>query len=199
MSLPDLVMRAEQLAVEQGFPMVRDGAAPSCSLPDAGRALAMLAAGCVGGRIGEIGTGVGYGTAWMADAMPADATLVTVELDPERAAASAELFADDPRITVLHGDAGEVLPPHGPFDLLFVDGGRYGTDTDAFAALVDLVRVGGRIAMDDVTPVIALPEGSPYRDYDPKREAILGSRRLRGAELVLPDLRNSLLVGTRIA
>ena len=131
--------------------------------------MAVLGARCVGGRIGEMGTGVGVGAAWMASAMPVDCRLVTVELDPLRVAAARR----------------------APFDLLFVDGGP----SDR---VVELLRIGGRLVFDDVTPVEALPADSPYRMSDPKREFFFTNSRLVATEVVLPDLRNSLLVGTRV-
>jgi predicted O-methyltransferase YrrM len=191
---PPLVARARSLAAQAGFPLTRQEAAgggPSASLPGVGRFLAMLAAGCAGGRIGEMGTGVGIGTAWMASAMPADCTLVTAEIDQERAEAARELLAGDRRVEVVTGDSAAVLSGRGPFDLLFCDSGG------DYAGLVGLVRVGGRIVMDDVTPQKALPPDSPLRGSDPKRRFFFGDPRLVSVEVVLPDLENSLLVGTR--
>ena len=66
-----------------------------------------------------------------------------------------------------------------------------------YAGLVSLVRVGGRVVMDDVTPQKALTPDSPLRGSDPKRRFFLGDPRLVSVEVVLPDLENSLLVGTR--
>jgi predicted O-methyltransferase YrrM len=194
--IPALVTRARALARDKGFPLTREeaGARPSASLPGAGRFLAMLAAGCHGGRIGELGTGAGVGTAWMASAMPADCALVTVEIDPELANGARRLFADDPRVTVLTGDARSLIAGHAPFDLLFADGG-----TGDRGRLVDLLRPGGRLVMDDVTPRLALPPDSPYRVSDPKREFFRTDPRLVSVEVVLPDLANSVLVGTRKA
>jgi hypothetical protein len=57
--------------------------------------------------------------------------------------------------------------------------------------------VGGRIVMDDVTPERALPRDSPLRGNDVKRRFFGEEARLTSTEVVLPDLRNSLLVGTR--
>ena len=106
--LPPQVVRANELARELGFPLTREEAGPgqpSACLPGTGRFLAVLAAGCRNGRIGEIGTGAGIGTAWMASAMPADCTLVTVEVDQRLAAAVAGLMAADHKVEVLAGDA----------------------------------------------------------------------------------------------
>ena len=173
------------------MPLAREGTGPSACLPGVGRFLAVLAAGCLGGRIGEMGTGVGVGAAWMASAMPADCRLVTVELDPMRAAAAQRVFVDHDRVEVIHGDGFAELALRAPFDLVFVDGGP----SDR---VVELLRIGGRLVFDDVTPVEALPADSPYRVDDPKREFFFGDSRLVATEVVLPDLRNSLLVGTRV-
>jgi predicted O-methyltransferase YrrM len=195
---PELVERARAAARQVGFPLTRDDPGHgrgSASLPDTGRFLAVLAAGCHGGRIAELGTGVGIGTAWMCSAMPADCTLVTAEIDPVRAAAAADVLSADARVQVLVGDAGTVLAPFRSFDLIFSDGGM--REAAAFRALVGWLRPGGRIVMDDVTPVRALPAGSPLRERDVKREMFAGDERLTWTEVVLPDLENSLLVGTR--
>ncbi len=187
------------MAHQLGFPLTRQEAAgggPSASLPGVGRFLAVLAAGCRGGRIAELGTGVGIGTAWMCSAMPADCTLVAAELDPVRAAAARELLAGEQRVQVLTGDAMSVLAPLAPFDLVFSDGGM--RDAGDFAALVSMLKPGGRIVCDDVTPAAALPADSPLRGNDPKRDLFAAEDRLIWTEVVLPDLANSLLVGTRI-
>ena len=195
---PPLVARAQDAARKAGFPLTREEAGPdrpSACLPGVGRFLAVLAAGCAGGRIGELGTGAGIGAGWMASAMPADCVLVTVEIDEALASAARELLAGDTRVEVLTGDALGVIPGRGPFDLLFADSGV--RDPADFAALVSLLRLGGRIVMDDVTPEQALPADSPLRADDIKRGFFSGEPRLTWTEVVLPDLRNSLLVGTR--
>lgn len=193
---PPLVAQAHAVARDAGFPLTREEArhsGPSASLPGVGRFLAVLAAGCTAGTIGELGTGVGIGAAWIASAMPADCKLITVEIDPRRAALARELLAGDARVDVLTGDAVGLLASMGPFDLLFADGGRPDE-----GSLVDLLRIGGRIVRDDVTPQAALPADSPFLIDDPKRGAFFNDPRLISAEVVLPDLRNALLVGTRI-
>jgi predicted O-methyltransferase YrrM len=187
---PPLVQQAYAAARRIGFPLTREESAGSgCAcLPGTGRFLAMLAAGC--SRIGELGTGAGIGTAWMASAMPAECTLVTAEIDEERAAAAREVFADDPRVTVVSGDSLRTVSLGGPYDLLFCDSGG------DMETLVDLLTIGGRVVMDDVTPLALLPDDSPFRTGDPKR-AFFADPRLVSTEVVLPDLRNALLTGTR--
>jgi predicted O-methyltransferase YrrM len=197
---PALVERAVAAARQSGFPLTRAEAEPrqlpSASLPGVGRFLAVLAAACHGGRIAEFGTGTGVGAAWLASAMPADCTLVTAEIDPDRAAVAAGLLAADTRVRVLNGDADTLLAPLAPFDLIFNDGGQ--RDEASFAARVGMLKPGGWFVSDDVTPAAALPPGSPLRDNDPKRALWSAEPRLSWTEVVLPDLANSLLFGTRI-
>jgi predicted O-methyltransferase YrrM len=209
--LPPLVRQAEAVARQEGFALTRQEAGPgraSACLPGVGRFLAVLAAGCTGGRIGELGTGAGIGTAWLAGAMPADCSLITVEKNERLASAVRDLMGGNPagpapttgltrpRVEVITGDAFRVLVGEGPFDLLFADCGV--RDQADFGSLVSLLRIGGRIVTDDVTPVQLLPPDSPLLASDPKRPLFQSETRLISTEVVLPDLRNSLLVGTRI-
>jgi hypothetical protein len=53
------------------------------------------------------------------------------------------------------------------------------------------------IVMDDVTPEKALPAEPAFGSGDPKRRFFFGDPRLVSVEVVLPDLENSLLAGTR--
>jgi predicted O-methyltransferase YrrM len=195
---PALVARAYAVARKIGFPVTPEdpghGRGSAC-LPGVGRFLAMLAAGCAGGTIAELGTGAGIGAAWISSAMPGDCTLVTAELDPVRAGAAAELLAADVRVRVLTGEAIDLIAARGPFDLIFADCGV--RDAQTFSALVSMLKPGGRIVMDDLTPERALLPDSPFRERDVKRELFAGERRLAWTEVVLPDLLNSLLIGTR--
>jgi predicted O-methyltransferase YrrM len=197
--VPALVERAIAAARAVGFPLTRQEAVtglPSASLPGTGCFLGVLAASCQTGRIAELGTGVGIGSAWMASAMPADCTLITTEIEPTRAAAAAAVLSEDPRVQVLTGDWESLLPALAPFDLIFADAGM--RDQQQFGTLVSMLRLGGRIVIDDVTPKAALPPDSPFHHGDPKRNLFASERRLVWTEVVLPDLRNSLLVGVRV-
>jgi predicted O-methyltransferase YrrM len=186
--LPPLVARANEVARQAGFPLTREEAGPdhpSACLPGVGHFLAVLAAGCVSGRIGELGTGAGIGAAWMSSVMPADCALITAEIDERLADAARGLLAEDPRVQVITGDAMAVMRGFGPFDLLFADCGV--RDEADFAALVSMLRFGGHIVMDDVCAT-----------EHTKRRLFHGEARLVSAEVALPDLADSLLVGTRV-
>jgi hypothetical protein len=53
------------------------------------------------------------------------------------------------------------------------------------------------MAADHRVDVLARAPDSPLRDRDAKRELFFGHPQLTSAEVVLPGLQNSLLVGTR--
>jgi predicted O-methyltransferase YrrM len=172
------------------------------SIPEIGRLLAVLAAVRPDGRFAEIGTGTGVGAAWVASTMAPDATLVTVELDEERAAAAERLFADVPNVRVLHGDWHELLPSEAPFDLLFFDGGNWKRSpavqmrAESDRAL-ELVADGGVVVMDDLTPEHLWPPDSPEWP-DALREYWLGSDTLVATE-VLTTPRASAILAVRPA
>ncbi len=184
-SAPPLVERATALAERLGFTQ-------SC-WPEVGRLLAVLAGSVRGGVIGELGTGCGVGTAWMASALAPDTTLLTIELDAERAEAAREILAPVPNVRVLHGDWRELLP-HGPFDLLFVDGG--GAKRDEPELALAALRPGGVVVLDDLWPAgIEPPE---LRDQpDPVREFWLNEPRLAATE-ILTGPRMAVIIATRL-
>ena len=183
--IPPRVARAYSLAAEVGFGA--DGGPSSC-LPGIGSVLAVLAAARPGARIAEIGTGVGAGSAWLASGMDGSSTLVTVEVDPDRAELARTVLSDDRRVTVLTGRWQDRLPALGPFSLVFLDGGyeeHLGEDAGVADAVVDLVVVGGHLVLDDLT---AQAEQAPAGHGGPEAKRELGLRhpRLVGAELYVP-------------
>ncbi|MFE4604257.1 O-methyltransferase [Kitasatospora indigofera] len=144
MDVPPLVAQAQQRAADNGF-------AYSCA-PLTGELLAALAAAVPpGGRILELGTGMGVGLAWVLHGLRGreDVVLVTVEHDPKTAALAAG--ADWPGwVEPLTGDAVALLPGLGSFDLVFADaeGGKWSGLDRTLAAL----REGGVLLLDDMDP-----------------------------------------------
>jgi demethylmenaquinone methyltransferase/2-methoxy-6-polyprenyl-1,4-benzoquinol methylase len=115
-----------------------------------GRLLMTLAAAVrPGGRILEIGTGVGVGTAWLVEGLGSrtDVELVTLEFDPQRARVAAEA-GWPPSVRPIVGDALVELEKLGVFSLIFPDaeaGKLYGLDK-TLAAL----EPNGLLVMDDM-------------------------------------------------
>ncbi|WP_217551677.1 class I SAM-dependent methyltransferase [Streptomyces sp. GbtcB6] len=184
--LPPLVRRALDAARAQSFPY-------SCR-PEQGRLLQVLAGG-VGGRIGETGTGVGVGLAWLASGARAGVRLFSVEREPKRARAAAEVFRDRPDTTVACGDWQDIAA-YGPFELLVLDGGGQGKVPGDPAADVERLLVpGGTVVVDDFTPSDRWPPRFGG-DVDRARLHWLEHPALRAVEVRLaPDL--CAVVGTR--
>lgn len=76
------------------------------SEPRTGSFLRTLAALKPGGRLLELGTGTGLGTAWHLDGMDATSTLDSVDRDPAVQAIARRHLGGDARITFHSEDAG---------------------------------------------------------------------------------------------
>jgi predicted O-methyltransferase YrrM len=151
--LPPLVQRALSLADGAGFEI-------SCA-PQTGALLRLLAASRPAARAAEIGTGCGVGSAWILSGLGSQGSLVTVELDPGRAEASARLLAEAPQANVIQGDWVDIQA-YGPFDLLFPDVGPVKREQPE--ALLSMLSPGGLILLDDLTPGKPM-EGDPIRSF----------------------------------
>lgn len=80
-------------------------------------------------RVVEVGTLTGYSALWMAQALPKDGRLWTLEMDPRHIEAATEVFknAGDSRITLVPGRAEEnleMLKKEAPFDAIFIDANK---------------------------------------------------------------------------
>lgn len=125
--------------------------------PLQGRMLNLFARMCGARRILEVGTLGGYSTIWLARALPAGGSLVTLEVDPVHASVARANFtraglAD--RIELRVGPAADSLPVlqaegAGPFDFIFIDADKPGNPTYLDWA-VKLSRPGTVIVCDNV-------------------------------------------------
>lgn len=135
-------IRAEGLAA--GLPLVD---------PTTARLLRGLVTALAARRILEVGTAIGYSAALMALAQPEDGTVLTMELDPARAATARENLARAGvagRVDVIVGDASRFLHKvGGPFDLIFQDGSKQLYEP-LLDRLVDHLRPGGVLVTDNV-------------------------------------------------
>ncbi|MEV6052050.1 class I SAM-dependent methyltransferase [Streptomyces sp. NPDC052107] len=185
--LPALVSDALAAARAHRFPH-------SCR-PEQGRLLQALAGGARA-RIGETGTGLGVGLAWLASGAAPGVRLYSVERDPERARAAAQVFAGRAEVTVLDGDWRRI-EEYGPFDLLVLDGGGQGkAPGDEPADVERLLVPGGTVVVDDFTPATGR---APLHDGEVDRARLhwLEHPALRATELRLAaDL--SAVVGSRL-
>lgn len=132
----------------------------------------------------ELGTLGGYSTIWLARALPRDGRLVTLELDPIRAAlarANVDRAGLAGRVEVRCGAALELLPSiDGPFDLVFLDADKARSPAYLEHAL-RLTRPGALIIADNTVRAGAILDAT---SDDP---SVRGIRRFH--ELVAADPR----------
>ncbi len=125
--------------------------------PTEGKFLHLLARATGARRILEVGTLGGYSTIWMARALPADGTLVTLELSPlhaDVARINLERAGLTDRVQVIVGQATASLAAlvqerAAPFDVIFIDADKENS-LPYFEAAVALSRSGTMIVVDNV-------------------------------------------------
>jgi predicted O-methyltransferase YrrM len=140
-----------------------------------------------GKRCAELGTAFGEGAAAIASTA---ASLVTTELDPERARVARERLAGLPNVEFLEGDWRETLPPRGPYELVFLDAGGWRDDPYGKGQpALDLLEPGGLLVKDDMTPGFPGP--------DPVREWLFGHPDLVAVELLTTPSSAAILAAKR--
>ncbi|HEU5404549.1 MAG TPA: class I SAM-dependent methyltransferase [Gaiellaceae bacterium] len=154
------------------------------AIPEVQALLRVLAAGR---DVAEMGAAYGETAAIMAETAR---SVVTVERDPERVAVARERLAGSENVELLEGDVWELLRGHGPFGLVFVDGGLRPVTDERWEAILALVEPGGLLVKDDMSP------GRPI-EGDEIREFLLRDPRLAATEVVVaPEM--AVIVAARI-
>lgn len=122
-----------------------------------GALLRTLAASKPGGRLLELGTGIGLGAAWLLEGMDARARLVSVDVQ-EAGGIARRCLGHDARLELVTQDAAAFLAGLGPrrFDLIFADAPP-GKFVDLQRAL-DALAPGGLYVADDLSPELHGPE-----------------------------------------
>jgi predicted O-methyltransferase YrrM len=134
-----------------------EGLPPISVTPPQGKLLHLLARACAARRILEIGTLGGYSTIWLARAVPAGGSVITLEIDEHHAEVARKNIqraglAD--RVEVRVGRASESLDAmiaqgSDPFDFVFIDADKASSDV-YFDAALRLSREGTVIVVDNV-------------------------------------------------
>lgn len=190
MVVPPLVETAERRAEAEDFHM--------SSSRETGMLLRTLAASKPGGRLLELGTGVGVGAGWLLAGMSSTARLVTLEAHPEAAAICREMLAAEARAEVVEANGVEWLEAYeGPlFDLIFADVGRLKYERRDLT--LSRLAPGGIFVCDDV---IWSPDWDPAvrpsRDrVDRFRDEIFSQE---GVHVTLMDWSSGICIATRVA
>lgn len=137
------------------------------------------------GRVLELGTGVGVGTAWIVSGLEGagrdDVEVVTVEFDASTAATAAGA-SWPPFVRLVEGDAVALLASGslGTFDLVFADaqGGKWEGLDRTIAAL----RQEGVLLVDDMRPQSSWSEGQRSKQ-ELVRRTLLRHPELEAIEL----------------
>jgi caffeoyl-CoA O-methyltransferase len=121
--------------------------------PLQGNFLRMLVAAVGAKSVLEIGMFTGYSALSMAEGLPADGKLTTLEIDAKTIAVARKYFARSEhgrKIDVIEGPALESLKRlSGPFDLVFIDADKTNY-CNYYEAVLPKVRTGGVILIDNV-------------------------------------------------
>ncbi|XSG74552.1 O-methyltransferase [Herpetosiphon llansteffanensis] len=163
---------ALQASADAGLP-------PINVAPNQGKLLHLFALMCGAKRILEIGTLGGYSSIWLARALPADGTLITLEYEPHHAEVAKANLAKaglSNKVEVRVGAALESLAQLAdeaiePFDLIFIDADKP-NNPHYLAWALKFARVGTVIIGDNVVRNGAVTDAN---NPDP---AIQGTRQL---------------------
>ncbi len=159
----EVLIRATEKA---GFSMASE--------PRTGSLLSTLAASKPGGRLLELGSGTGMGTAWLLSGMDPTATLDSLDNDATVLSIARQHLGHDPRVSFHLIDGAEFLGRCEPqtYDLIYADTWP-GKFTHLDLAL-SLVKAGGIYLIDDLLPQPSWPDG--HADRVPPLIADLESR-----------------------
>lgn len=182
-AVADIAAETERL----GFTMASE--------PMTGALLRTLAASRPDGNLLELGTGTGFGTAWLLDGMTAAARLTTVDISASCSAVATRYLGADPRLTIVIQDAAEWLERDaaGPYDLIFADSlpGKF----EGFDAAWSLLPAGGLYVIDDMLPDPNWPAG-----HDAKVERLLADLDARpDCALVRLEWATGVVVAVKVA
>jgi caffeoyl-CoA O-methyltransferase len=104
-------------------------------------------------RVLEVGTFTGYSALCLAEALPADGTVITCDIDEDAAAVARRYMAQVPygkKIEVRLGPALETMRTlSGPFDLIFIDADK-ANYLNYYRRALDLLSPNGVMLIDNV-------------------------------------------------
>lgn len=174
-----------------------------CSGHVQGRLLKMLVAMARPKRILELGTFSGFSALSLAEGLPPEGKLVTIEADDELEDMIRQALATHPageRVELLIGDALDLMRqrPDGEFDMIFIDADKR-QYPQYYAEAKRLTSPGGFIVADNT-----LWDGhvADPRRHDPQTVGIREFNRLavedHGVEAVMVPLRDGLTIIRRL-
>ncbi len=140
----EIVEEIEQQALADGVPIIRQ---------EMGSLLKVLVALKRPEKILEVGTAVGYSSILMAENMPENCTITTIEKYDKRipiARANIKRAGYEDKITLIEGDAIEVMKElNDSYDLIFMDAAK-GQYINFLDDVMRLLAPGGMLISDNV-------------------------------------------------
>lgn len=153
-------------------------------------------------KILEIGMAVGFSASYMCGFLPENGHITTIDRYPlmiEKAKANFKKLGVEDKITILEGDANDVLKTlDEKFDFVFMDAAK-GQYINILPDVLRLLKTGGVIMADDI-----LQDGRVAQGYDevPKRQRTIHKRMNEFLHTIThrDDLRTSILtIGDGVA
>jgi len=169
--------------------------------PLQGRLLSFLSKLLRPKRILEIGTFTGYAAICMAEGLPDDGRLHTIEVNPELEYLIRKYIKKaglEDRITAHIGDATQIIPKlNEQFDLVFIDAGKRDYEQH-YDLVIEKVNPGGLILADNVLwsgKVVQSEYDADTQKIDAFNKKVLADKRVEN--LTLP-IRDGLLLARKL-
>jgi caffeoyl-CoA O-methyltransferase len=152
------LLGTEDKALRSATSLIESKKIPNASISaNQGKFLQILALACNAKRVLELGTLGGYSTIWLANALPADGKVISIEFDPAHAEVAKANFENaglSSKVEIRVGKALDILPQieneqHEPFDMIFIDADKP-PYTEYFEWAIRLGRPGSVIVADNV-------------------------------------------------
>lgn len=143
-------------------------------------------------RVLEVGTFTGYSAMAMAEGLPQDGELITLDISEEWTAIAKKHWATSPhgeKIRLMLGPAADTLATlEGPFDVAFVDADKSGYPT-YWDAIVPMMRKGGLVICDNVLAGgrVAAPDGERAESMHAFNEKVTSDPRVQPIMLPIRD------------
>lgn len=136
-------------------------------------------------RVLDLGSGLGYSTLWLADAVGPDGEVIGIDEDSLHTAAAEQIAIDaglSKTVSYRTGRVVDVLPElTGTFDLIHDDAWFAGTP-DHLESMLDLLEPGGVLTMANWFLLIDALTGEPSNDWESLAGPDWATRTLEYAE-----------------